>query len=128
MSNLGLNRPLPLNNIEESSGSYMRACKFYEIPSKADKIATYTSHRSNIPIITSFEDLAYLSTVFATALSTSDKPSTLERTFIQILDLLSSMATRLTDAVNVSWDPRTWSGAILALLQSVSFFFSLVSS
>lgn len=106
----------------------MRACKFYEIPLKADETgATYTSRRSNIPIITSFEDLAYLSTVFAATLSTSDKPSTLERTFIQILDLLSSMATRLTDVVNVSWDPKAWSSAILALLQSVSFFFSIAS-
>ncbi|GJJ13160.1 hypothetical protein Clacol_007411 [Clathrus columnatus] len=129
-SNSGLNRPFPPNPVGEFSDPYIRASEFYEVPLTEGKVpVSSASRRSNVPIITSFEDLVYLSMSFADALMTvsGDKRSLLEDTLIKSLKMLSNMAARVNDVVTISWEPRIWTKSILTILQS-STSFTLVDS
>lgn len=123
MSNVGLNRPFPPNTAGEFPSPYIRACEFYEVPlAENENRITFNSHRSNVPIITSFEDLTCLSMVFVNALTKSSSTQNhLENMFITTLDLLSNLAKRFDTVTSISWDPETWTNTILTLFQSVRF-------
>lgn len=108
-----------------TSGPYCRACKFYGITLDEDENKAKTQiPRSDVPVVTAFEDLVVLSTTYARAIvNVSDKRHRVLESFVSILTLMTSLTDRLDQhQITVDWEPTQWLSAVLATLDQASDF------
>lgn len=109
-------------------GPFAFACSFYELKEFTLKLADREC--LDLPFVTSFEDLASLSTVCAKRLLTPSKDASLLReafsqSVLLIMRLLGRMDQRSGPPFVAQWNPAQWLSGILECLEQPVCHFSL---